>query len=513
MTTDTQRAYTAPCPGCGAPVGFSSLASTHAVCGYCHSTLVREGEALKRIGKMAEVFDDYSALQLMAQGRYNDARFTIVGRLQYKYHGGTWNEWLAALDDGTSASLSEDNGSFVWTRAIPTSEANARVLPKPQQWVVGNSTAISGKPFSVGSVHEVSLMAAQGELPKLPPLSQTFFVVELRSPQGEVLSVEYSTEPPSLALGRAVHLEALQLTGLRDLANATGQGGKTVQAQQFNCPHCGSTVDVQLAGSKSITCKACNSLIDLSQGIGGALAHALQDEPVKPLIALGSIGTLQGKKWQVVGFQHRMGHVPGDEDEESFGWEEYLLYNAKAGFVFLVDSTEGWSLVKPATGAPTPRGGSAYAYLGTTYTVQSTYRAETTYVAGEFYWQVLRGQTSHHQDCASGTSLLSREQMGQEVTWSVGHKMDYSTVAAAFNLKDRAGDFKRGDAMPFASGGIGMVGWFVILLFVLVFLFAITRCARPCNPQTENCSSSSSSTSTRSGGGSYGGYSSGGGHK
>jgi endogenous inhibitor of DNA gyrase (YacG/DUF329 family) len=64
----TQRHYRAPCPGCGAPVEFRSAQSTTAVCGYCQSTVVRQGEVLSRIGKMAELFDDHSLLQLMASG-------------------------------------------------------------------------------------------------------------------------------------------------------------------------------------------------------------------------------------------------------------------------------------------------------------------------------------------------------------------------------------------------------------------------------------------------------------
>ena len=47
-----QRFYRAPCPACGAPVEFKSAQSTYAICAYCHSTVVREGEVLKRIGKI-----------------------------------------------------------------------------------------------------------------------------------------------------------------------------------------------------------------------------------------------------------------------------------------------------------------------------------------------------------------------------------------------------------------------------------------------------------------------------
>ncbi len=511
--TSVQRAYRAACPGCGAAVEFRSLASTHAVCGFCQSTIVRDGDALSRIGKMSEVFDDYSPLQLFSQGKYNTIGFTVVGRLQYKTRDGSWSEWLCALDDGSTASLSEDNGSFVWS----VNASTQRTLPKPEQWVLGNTTAINGRAYSVASIAEVALMSAQGELPKLPPMGTSFTVVELRSSQGEVISIDYSAQPPTLASGVSVLLENLQLTGLRDLTNATGQGGKEVKGRHFNCPNCGSAVSVKLEISKSITCGSCNSLIDVSQGIGGELSHAIQDEPVRPLIPIGTMGTLQGKSWQIVGFQHRMGQEVGDEDE-SFGWDEYLLYNSKAGFQFLVDASDGWSLVKPTTGAPEAQTSRQVKYQGNTFTQQYAYKAETNYVAGEFYWRVERGQKTYNEDYAHGALLLSREQSagkgsggsGQEVTWSIGSKLAASTVVSAFKLKGQEAKFERDDVKPLSSGGsLGVVGWIVVLVIIFIVFSMMSRCSRDCDPQRENCSSSA-----RSSGGSYGGYSSGGGgHK
>ena len=121
-TSATQRSYRAPCPGCGAPVEFKSAQSTHAVCPYCQSTVVRSGEVLTRLGKMAELFDDHSPLQLMASGRIQldgkDVPFTLIGRLQYKGDAGVWTEWAAFLNDGTLATLGEDNGAYVFTRPI-----------------------------------------------------------------------------------------------------------------------------------------------------------------------------------------------------------------------------------------------------------------------------------------------------------------------------------------------------------------------------------------------------------
>lgn len=228
-----------------------------------------------------------------------------------------------------------------------------------------------------------------------------------------------------------------------------------------------------------------------------------------PLIPLGSQGLLQGVQWQVVGFQHRMGFDPGDPDEH-FGWEEYLLYNAKRGFTFLVDSTEGWSVVKPTTGAPVLSDNDRSAtYLGTRYQLKESYNAETSYVAGEFYWQVSRGQKTSNRDFASGKNLLSMEQSTNEVTWSVGSNMESDAVAKAFKLEDKKELLQRSDAGPgSAAKGVGFGTVIVLFLIIVLFLSLLSRCSR-CDPKTENCAS----TSSRSSGGSFGGFSSGGGHK
>ena len=51
-------AKTARCPSCGAPVEFKSVASILAVCDYCQSTLIRHGEDLENLGKMADLIED-----------------------------------------------------------------------------------------------------------------------------------------------------------------------------------------------------------------------------------------------------------------------------------------------------------------------------------------------------------------------------------------------------------------------------------------------------------------------
>jgi hypothetical protein len=480
-------------------VEFRAAQSTHAVCGYCQSTVVRQGDVLSRIGKMGELFDDHSPLQLFATGTYDKRHFTLIGRLQYKTAEGTWAEWNALFDDGSCGWLAEDNGAYVFTQP----DTLQRNMPPADRYVLGKQVGVNGKPFSVASNVSAMLISAQGELPKLPPLGQAFDVVELRSASGEVLSIDYTATPPVVSQGKAVLLDDLAFKGLKD------ESVKDEKGRQFNCPHCGAPVTVALATSKSITCGSCNSLIDLSQGIGGELKSAIQGEPINPLIPLGSLGQLQGTQWQVVGFQHRMGVAPGDD--EHFGWSEYLLYNQKRGFSFLVDSEEGWSLVRPTTGAPSMTSSSATSasYMGTNYTLKYSYEAETNYVCGEFYWPVTQGQKTTNKDFANGRHLLSLEQSTSELVWSSGDQLASDVVAKAFGLEDKKDLLTRGDATPFSAArsvGIGTI--IVILVITLILLSLLSRCSR-CDPRVENCSSSS----TRSSGGSFGGFSGGGGHK
>jgi hypothetical protein len=128
-------------------------------------------------------------------------------------------------------------------------------------------------------------------------------------------------------------------------------------------------------------------------------------------------------------------------------------------------------------------------------------------VAGEFYWQVERGQKTFNRDFANGGALLSMERSANELTWSSGSKIDSGAVATAFKLDTKKDMFKRADALPVsAASGLGCGTIILIIVVIIIMLIILSTCSSRCDPRVENCSS-------RSSGGSYGGYSSGGGHK
>jgi len=529
-----QRAWRAACPGCGAPVDFASAASASAVCSFCRSTLLRDGEALRRIGVSAELFDDHSPLQLGTTGTLQGVRFTLVGRLQYRYADGTWNEWHALFEGtGKSAWLSEDNGAYV----LSVDQPALTDAPKEDELQPGERRLVGGRAWSVASVERASLIAGLGELPRPPKLKGDFTVADLRNEHGDVGTLDYA-EPgvPQWSIGRAVALADLKLQGLRE-----GAAEKTLSKQGFVCPSCGAPLKPMLASSKAITCGQCHAVVDVSQGPGADLQHYAQNnsgaDGAGPLIPLGTTGRLAlgieaELDWQVVGYQERCDEPSGD-DEQSF-WREYLLYHRTAGFAFLVDAEDGWSWVRPLTGAPVLRGTGAE-WQGQSYRKRYTYPAKSTWVLGEFYWQVRKDERALVTDFdGPGGAKLAREQTGKEVVWSAGQALDVKVVAKAFGIQPGALAAMRRDASPLSglsvsslsgSGGMGLSQGVIILIVVVIVMLMMTRCSDDsckqerqafgaASAEYQQCQRSHSSGGFRSSGGSFGGFSSGGGgHK
>ncbi len=532
-TTDpsAQRAYRAACPNCGAPVEFRSSASAFAVCGFCRSSVVRDGDALRRIGQCAELFDDHTPLQLGASGTWSGQAFTLIGRQQFGTPEGTWNEWHALFDSAGDAQprvawLSEDNGRYVLAFDAPLHGP----APQPASLVAGGQAEIGGQTWSVASIVRAKLLAAEGELPT-PPADE-FTVADFRNPQGEVATLDFGNpQQARWSIGRSVALSELAMRGLAEASEKT-LGGRGVE-----CPNCGTALQVKLESTQAIVCSNCKAVVDVSAGVGGDLQHYVQSNPphgATPRIPLASSGrfrfdSAEPLPWQVVGYAERF-EVPEDADDERVFWREYLLYNRSAGFVFLVDSQEGWSWVAPITGAPQSAGAGGVSYRGVTYRKQyDAYRAQVSYVLGEFYWRVERDQQTLNTDyagtgSAAGKRLNREESVGsasQEVVWSAGETMAAADVLKGFGLPAAMASAIKRDASPVSLNPSGLLAKAVFVLFLIAVMTTMFRCDGDdnCNDLRSTFGESSREyqnclvSRQRTGGGAFGGFSSGGSHK
>src|SRR5271155_4093703 len=100
------------CPNFGARITFQWSSSVQTVCEYCKSILVRTDVDLKKVGEVADLPSETSAIQLNTEGIYKNKAFVVTGRILYEYDQGGWNEWHIMMNDGASAWLSDAQDEY-----------------------------------------------------------------------------------------------------------------------------------------------------------------------------------------------------------------------------------------------------------------------------------------------------------------------------------------------------------------------------------------------------------------
>lgn len=208
----------------------------------------------------------------------------------------------------------------------------------------------------------------------------------------------------------------------------------TPQVRSLNCPGCGAALTVRSFGNAvTIVCESCHSVLDARDPKLRILQqfHASTSED-PPLIPLGVRGTIRGVAYEVIGFQRRTIQVEGI----SYSWHEYVLFNPGKGFRYLTEYDGHWNDVSILRSLPDlSAGGASLTYLGETYKHFQTADASTSYVIGEFPWQVRVGETASVSDYISPPRVISSEGSGKEITWSLGEYLAGRDIWKAFKLE------------------------------------------------------------------------------
>jgi hypothetical protein len=411
----------ARCPGCGADIAFKRDGSLCVVCSYCNAVVGRGDRTIEQLGKVGDLVETQSPLELGLKGQVGDQHFELVGRAQMHHPaGGVWDEWYASFSDGRWGWLAEAQGHFylLFQQPLPAPAPDLNSLaPGAQAYldlvVAERATATTG--------------SARGELPwRLVP-NEPFAYADLSGPGGTFATLDYSWDPPAFFAGREVTLDEIGLgqAKLREPAEA-----RRVKGAEVRCPQCGGPLELRAPDqSLRVTCPSCSALLDCSQG-KLAYLQSLNPPPVAPAIAIGSTGDLAGHRWQVLGFLQRSVTADG----ERYPWDEYLLYEAHTGFRWLVCSNDHWNFVEPV-----PAGDVQEHYRNATFRKQSFRKfnfgqARVDYVMGEFYWQINEGEEVSAADYIAPPLMLSTETSANEVNCSLGTYTPVADVERAFGV-------------------------------------------------------------------------------
>ncbi|HYP52087.1 MAG TPA: DUF4178 domain-containing protein [Pyrinomonadaceae bacterium] len=463
-------AIQANCPACGAEVRFKSGASVVVVCEYCNSAVARTDRGLEDLGRVAEVSESESPLEVGMRGVFRETAFELTGRAQLGHSsGGTWDEWYATFADGRTGWLAEAQGRFYMTYRTPRPVA----VPRFEQLAAGQVVPgiPVGVPLVVAEKGEARALAVEGEIPYRLAPGETYLFADLSGQGGTFATIDYGDEPPGVYVGREIKLAEL---GLADPTRKRERAPRTVSAAQLSCPQCGGPLELRAPDkTERVACPNCGSLLDVNRGQLRYL-KTLQFVGNKPEIPLGAQAEFEGRRLTVVGFMTRSVEFEGVR----YFWQEYLLYEPQAGFRWLVQSDGHWSYVRPVAPGEVSEDEKRARFGGRSFKKFQEAWARVEYVAGEFYWKVEAGERAWAVDYVNAPDMLSKEvsrgvapaggTLAEEVNWSHGVYLPRREVERLFGLKDLPRPRTVAPNQPFPHKRV--YRYWLLLTFVLLLV-------------------------------------------
>ncbi len=440
------------CPACGAPITFKIGSSIVTICDFCHSAVARGDRRVEDLGKVAELVETGSPLDVGLKGVYQNVPFELTGRAQLGHEaGGVWDEWYAAFEDGRWGWLAEAQGRFYMTFAqrMP----GQSLIPPFDALDLGEPVAAlsSSIPLRVVEKGVARALGARGEIPYRLVPGESFEYADLSGPGGSFATIDYSDTPPQVYVGREVTLSDLGLAG----AAPAEREARRVAAVQLSCPKCAGPLELRAPDhTERVTCPSCGSLLDVNQGRLKYL-KALAPGRVIPIIPIGAEGVFDGVPFTVIGFMQRSVEFEGVR----YFWEEYLLYNPSVGFRWIVRSDDNWSFVQtvpPGEVYEHRKNKNSYTkgdkaeFRSESYKLYQDATGKVEYVQGEFYWKVTEGEQARMADFIHPPRMLSKEESlfvhdqiegrgktsrSGEINWSLGTYLKPQEVESAFQLK------------------------------------------------------------------------------
>lgn len=255
---------------------------------------------------------------------------------------------------------------------------------------------------------------------------------------------------------------------------------RVAKPKALACPNCGGPVEIRgYAHTLSVVCPGCLTVLDASNEQLAILQKFHAKQRIQPAIPLGSRGTFDGTLWEAIGFQIR----EVTTEDAKYSWSEYLLFNPYKGFRYLSEYNGHWNYIRVLSALPektTARGKKAVRYQGKTFVHFDHAPARTSYVLGEFPWQVVVGESAAVDDFIATPLMLSSETMAGEITWSLGEYYTGQRIWQAFKLPGRPNPAIGVFANQPSPAGASVRPmwttwlWLTVMLVAMIFYFEVS---------------------------------------
>lgn len=466
----------ANCPACGAPVEFKSGQSIVVICEFCRSAVARTDRELKDLGKVAELIETGSPLDVGVRGKWKDVPFELTGRAQLGHEmGGQWDEWYATFSNGWLGWLAEAQGRFYITFQYQIPEGVQ--VPSFDQLQLGQT--VPGLPWPapliVAETGRATALGAKGEIPYLLTPGETYYYADLSGPDNAFGTLDYNQTPPLVFLGQQVTLADLGISATPRLEKEE----RRVGAAHVSCPNCAGPLELRAPDkTERVTCPNCNSLLDVNQGQLQFL-KALEKPWFQPVIQIGTVGEVPEGKMTVIGAMARGVTIEGTQ----YFWFEYLLYHPQIGFRWLVHSDDHWNYVRAVPPGEVSESDKSVSYRNKHYKIFQDAQCSVECVLGEFYWKVEAGEKVRGVDYVAPPYMLSKEvstvylsdpdsgktrRATGEINWSLGTYIEVPQIEKAFSVSGLPRPHTVAPNQPYKH-------WWVYkywLIFILITLLA-----------------------------------------
>jgi predicted RNA-binding Zn-ribbon protein involved in translation (DUF1610 family) len=482
------------CTSCGGEVPVATKAARVASCPYCENLLIVNEEAVRSLGKMALLAETPSCLAVGWRARCLGREIEVLGRIQYRYRSGLWDEWWVRFaDDGSYGWISQDEGEYMLERPLPE-----RVrAPEYDRARPGDRFSIGRQKLWVEEKDEAVMVGLQGELPRDVRPGGTMRYLDLTDNKRKV-TFEYFADgsregfvgqylkPRDLiALDRDEEASAGRAYPAPKLEHPPGkEAGKVVRTEEgvrpqvIHCVSCGGSVELRdRQAAAMVVCQFCGSALDVSQPGSASLLYESEKRKLDAPLKIGARGRLQGAEWTVIG---RVRYRELDPSGH-YVWDEFQLFNPDGDYAFLALENGHWTLFKPlrrrllfqpASARPKQK----FVLDGQTFTVMERSRAEITYVEGELSWVARLGDQLGYMDAIRPPQMLSAEWTANEMEWSIGRYVPREEVARAFGLKTHQLPSPKGvaPAQPFGQSKDGWISaWSGLAVTLFLLLLAM----------------------------------------
>lgn len=435
-----------------------------AVCEFCRAAVIKDEGEVRDIGKISVALEDYSPIQIGTAGSFGGRGFTVVGRMQLRYDDGMWNEWFLLFDDGSNSWLGDASGQYM----ITSPRQVAGPLPAFDDIKPGFQYAIGGEQFTASDKRVGECTGGQGELPFRVGDGWRIRVADLRRASA-FCTLDYTDgDLPAVYSGAAVTLAELKCQLLRDDDQIKASAGRyRGKLDALDCPSCGSPISYLPGVTANLVCPACSAQLDAAGPEATVLKAGETVGKVFHTLELGARATIEGLPYTVIGAMVR-------EDEEGTRWSEYLLYNARESFFWLVETDEGWSRANVLPAWPQWDSLSSDSALldKVAFSKLYDYTATVVYAAGAFNWRVAKGDQVRVYEFEGGQASLAAELTAEELTWTRSVPVAYDTVKLWFGdaLHGSGKAAKSGAASPVLSTQMKFV-WWILGLNAIPILF------------------------------------------